>query len=169
MNTLEAIFSRRSVRNFKKKAIDKDTLYTLIKSGMQAPSAMNYQPWHFIITTDKAILREIVNFHPYAEMLLEASAAISVCGDLNIEKSEGYNAVNCSAATQNILLAAHELGLGAVWLGIYPRKKRIKELKRVLKIPEHILPISLIAVGYPAVSKSPINRYRESRVHFEVF
>ncbi len=169
MNTIEAIFSRRSIRKFKDEPINKEDLIFLLKAAMQAPSAKNYQPWHFIITTDKSILREITRFHKYADMLLQAPAAITVCGDLNIESSEGYNAVNCSAATQNILLAAHDKGIGAVWLGIYPREQRIKELKRVLKMPDHILPVSLIALGYSAVEKQPIDRFMKERVHFNTF
>ncbi len=102
-------------------------------------------------------------------MLLHAPAAIAVCGDLRIESSEGYNAVNCSAATQNILLAAHDMGIGAVWLGIYPRENRIEGLKKVLKLPRHILPISLIALGYPDVRKPPVDRFLKDRVHFNGF
>jgi nitroreductase len=92
-----------------------------------------------------------------------------VCGDLNFEKMEGYNAINGAAATQNILLAAHDRGIGAVWLGIYPREERVGELKRILKMPDHIFPISIIALGWPKNKKPPVDRYMEERVQFDTF
>ena len=98
-------------------------------------------------------------------MVYEASLAIVVCGDLKIEKSPDYNAVNCSAATQNILLASHNYGLGAVWLGVYPRKERMEGLSRLLKIPDHVIPISLISIGLPDEEKNAEDRFNSDRVH----
>jgi len=98
-------------------------------------------------------------------MLREASVAILVCGDLSEEKHGGYWIQDCSAATQNILIAAHAKGLGAVWLGIYPRKERIDGMRKLLGIPEHVVPLSLISIGYPAEQKPPANRYNAFKIH----
>ena len=132
---------------------------------MQAPSARNFQPWQFIVTTERNILDKIPKVHPYAEMMYQATLAILVCGDLNLEKSVEYCAVNCSAATQNILLAAHDCGLGAVWLGVYPREERIAGLKKLFNIPDDIIPISLIACGYPDEEFESEDRFKRERIH----
>ena len=132
---------------------------------MQAPSARNFQPWQFIVTTERNILDKIPKVHPYAEMMYQATLAILVCGDLNLEKSVEYCAVNCSAATQNILLAAHDCGLGAVWLGVYPREERIAGLKKLFNIPDDIIPISLIACGYPDEELEAEDRFKRERIH----
>ena len=133
---------------------------------MAAPSANNCQPWHFVVLTEHKILDKIPNFHPYSKMLLEASVAILICIDKKLESADGYGIQDCSAATENILLAAHAKGLGAVWLGIYPREARVIGMRNLLKIPENILPLALISIGYPNESKRPANRFNEARVHY---
>jgi nitroreductase len=133
---------------------------------MQAPSAHNAQLWHFIVITERRILDAVPEFHSYARMLLEAPAAILVCGDFGVEESPEYINQACFAAAQNILLASHTLGLGAVWLGIYPREKRVREIRRLLRLPSRIIPVSLVALGYPAEKKAPADRYQPQRVHF---
>jgi len=136
---------------------------------MFAPSARNTQPWHFIVITDRELLGRIPHIHPYADMCYEISCAILVCGDLNMESLEGYLALNCGAATQNILLAAHDIGLGAVWLGVYPRKERMDPIAELLKIPKNIIPISLVAVGIPEETKEKPERFIEERIHYNVW
>jgi nitroreductase len=163
MEAMEAILTRRSIRKFKADIISEDTISELLKAAMCAPSAHNKQPWHFIVITDREILDIIPEFHPYASMLHEATAAILVCGDTH--DATDFWVQDCSAATQNILLAAHAKGLGAVWLAVYPREDRIQELKNILDLPANITPLSLIALGYPDEKKNPSNRFNISRIH----
>ena len=167
METLKAIFSRRSIRKYSGQAIPYDYIEMILKAAMQAPSARNRQPWQFIVVTDRAILEKLSSAHPYGKMLKEASAAIVVCGDKELEQMESYLLQNCSAATQNLLLAAHDLGLGAVWLGVHPREKRIEALKQILVIPDHIIPVSMISLGYPDEEKTETDRFMADRVHLD--
>ena len=169
MNTIEAIITRRSIRKYKTQLIEKEKVNKLLEAGMYAPSARNEQPWHFLVIDERELLNKIPSVHPYAGMLKEASVAIMVCGDTNIEKSIEYNAINCSAATQNILLAAHDLGLGACWLGVYPREERVKGLVEMFDLPPNIIPISLVSIGYPAEDLAAPNRYIEERVHYNLW
>jgi len=162
---MNSIFARRSIRKYTNQEVSEETVEKLIRAGMAAPSAGNEQPWHFIVIRDRDILCQISNFHPYAQMLKEAACAIVVCGDKTLEKFEGFWVQDCSAATQNILLEAQELGLGAVWLGVYPVKERTEALKKLLEIPDNVTPLSIVSVGYPAESKAPSDRFDPSRIH----
>jgi nitroreductase len=167
MEAYEAILSRRSIRKYQNRPIEDELIERLIRAGMSAPSAHNEQPWHFVVIKDRAILDEIPKFHPYAKMLSEAPVAISVCADHALEKdpTAGYWIQDCSAATQNILLAAHALGLGACWLGIHPREKRKTELRKLLHLPESVEAFSVIALGYPAEDKKPSASFTPDRIH----
>ena len=165
METIKAISTRCSIRKFSSQQVSEELIEIILRAGMQAPSARNYQPWQFVTTTERNILDKIPKVHPYAEMMYQATLSILVCGDLGIEKSVGYCAINCSAATQNMLLAAHDLGLGAVWLGVCPREERIAAMKKLFNIPDGILPISLIACGYPAEEIASEDRFKPERVH----
>jgi nitroreductase len=149
---MDAIFKRRSIRQYLDKKVSKEDIIDIIKAGMAAPSARNQQPRHFIVIDDKAVLAEIPKVHPHAKMLLEAPAAILVCADPTREnKSKGYWQQDCAAAVENILIAIASKDLGGCWLGIYPRDDRVEGLRVLLNIPEHIIPFALIALGYPAV------------------
>ena len=165
MDALEAILSRRSVRRYTQESIPEETLRGLLEAAMSAPSAGNGQPWHFIVIKDRRILNEIPKFHPYSHMIKEAPVAILVCGDLKLE-SKGFWVQDCSAATQNLLLAAHAKGLGAVWLGVYPLEERIRGFRKLLNLPEEIMPLALISIGYPAEKALRANRYDPSKVHY---
>jgi nitroreductase len=165
MDLLEAIYTRRSIRQFTDQPIPEEQLEEILKTAMQAPSARNFQPWHFVVIDDRDLLKEVPKFHPYASMLETAPLTIAVCGDFTLEKSIEYIALDCAAATQNMLLAVHGLGLGAVWLGIYPREKRIEGLKKLLHLPQQIIPISLVALGHPAEHHPSVSRYQPSRIH----
>ena len=165
MDTIKAIMERRSIRRFEERGIEEAKIETLLRAAMQAPSGHNRQPWHFIVVTDRKLLSAIPEFHPYAKMLHQAPAAIAVCGDTRIEESLEYINTDCSAATENLLLAVHELGLGAVWLGIYPREERVEGLRRLLGLPGNIIPIALVAMGYAAEKREPEDRYQQQRVH----
>ncbi|HPR63112.1 MAG TPA: nitroreductase family protein [Thermoanaerobaculia bacterium] len=164
MQSIEWIFSRRSIRHFKPEVIDDKILTLLVKCAMYAPSAGNQRPWCYLVITDRALLDQIPLVHPYAAMLKEASAAILVCGDPERQKHSGYWVQDCSAATQNILLGAHSLGLGSVWLGVHPRTEREEALRKLFSIPEPIIPFSLVALGYPATSPENPDRYEGDRI-----
>ena len=167
METLKAIFTRRSIRKYSGNEVTDEQLELLLRSAMQAPSARNKQPWHFIVIKDRGMLKELATAHPYGEMLQQAGAAIVICGDRTIEETESYLLQNCSAATQNLLLAAHDLGLGAVWLGLHPREDRISSLKAILKFPDHILPVSMISLGQPNEVREDQDRYLVDRIHID--
>ena len=139
----------------------------IIKSGMYAPSAVNKQPWHFLVFNDLAIIDQIALLHPNAQMIKQAAKAILICGDEKLAHAPGYLACDCSAATQNMLLTAHALGLGAVWVGIYPREERMKGIARIFNLLEGIVPFSIISLGYPDEVKEVPNRYKADRIHYE--
>jgi len=167
MEALTAILSRRSIRKFTAESIGDETIEHLLRAGCAAPSAHNEQPWHFIVIRDRVILDEIPRIHPYAQMLKQAPVALAVCADHKLEKDKAadYWVQDCAAATQNILLAAHALGLGACWLGIHPRMKRKEAISKLLNLPEHVSPFCLIALGYPAEKKEPSDRFNSERMH----
>jgi len=159
------IFKRRSIRRYKPIPVSSEDIKALLEAGMAAPSANNMKPWHFIVITERERLNKLSEIHPYAEMLREATLCIAVCGDPKI--SPKYWVQDCSAATENILIAAANLGLGAVWLGCHPREERKKPIKEFLGIPQDIEILSLIAVGHPAEEKEPRTQFNPSRVHYE--
>lgn len=165
MDAMHAILTRRSIRQYTPAPIDDDIIQEILRAGMSAPSAGNEQPWHFIVIRERHLLNQIPTFHPYAAMLNQATIAILVCGDTSLEKHRGFWVQDCSAATENMLIAIRAMELGAVWLGIFPRKERMEGLRRLLDIPEHIIPFALIPIGYPAETKPPANRFDPSRVH----
>jgi nitroreductase len=167
MDAIEAILTRRSIRRYTKKSLPDSLIRKILEAGMSAPSAGNEQPWQFILIRDQGILNQIPSFHNHAEMLKQAAAGIVVCCDKQLEKHTGMGIQSCSAATQNMLLAVHAQGWGGVWLGIYPREERINGLKELLHIPDHVVPISLVSIGYPAEHKPRAERFKESRIHYD--
>jgi len=165
MDAVEAIMTRRSIRKYKTEPVSDELMKRILSAAMAAPTAGNQQEWEFIVITDRKILDAIPDVHPYSRMLLEAPAAILVCGNLQTEMKEGYYPQDCAAATQNILLAAHALGLGSVWLGVHPREERVAGIRKLLGIPDHVVPVALVAIGHPAESHPGIDRYDEKKVH----
>lgn len=163
---MDTILSRRSIRKYTSQPVSEEIIKELLEAAMSAPSAGNQQPWHFVVINDRHVLDDVPTVHPYSQMMKEASAAILVCADLQLDKHKGYWVQDCSAATENILIAAQAKGLGAVWLGVYPREDRVNGLKKLLNIPENVIPLSLIPVGHPAEHKPPANRFNSSRVHY---
>jgi nitroreductase len=164
---MEVIFSRRSIRAYTQEPIPEPMVEKLLRAGMSAPSAGNQQPWHFVVLKDRQVLDQVPHFHPHAEMILQAPMAIVVCGDLSLETHKGMWMLDCSNATENILLAAHALGLGAVWCALYPREERMEGMRRLLNLPKQIIPLSLVPIGYPAEEKPAVDRYQETRVHYD--
>ncbi len=167
MDVFEAIFGRRSIRRYTDEKITEDEIKILLKAAMYAPSAVDKRPWHFIVFRDKQTMQQIVAAHPNAKMLNQADTAILVCWDELLQHDTGYGPVDCAAATQNILLAAHGLGLGAVWVGIYPRIHRIEALHKIFNLPDHVKPFSVISLGHPAEQKPFPDRFNEKRIHAE--
>jgi nitroreductase len=163
---MDTILNRRSIRKYKDIKVPDELIHSLLKCGMAAPSAGNQQPWEFIILRDKEIFKKITEVHPYAQMLLNADVAIVVCGDESKERYKGFWVQDCSAATENILLAAQDKGLGAVWLGVYPLADRIQGVKEILNLPDSVIPLSIIPIGHPDEHKDPANRYDKTRIHY---
>lgn len=163
MDALEAIFTRRSIRAYTSEPVSEEDLKVILEAGMNAPSANNRQPWHFIVVDDRSKLNAIMDVHPYSKMLAEAPLAIVVCGDTKV--SRDYWQQDCAAATENIMLAARALGLGTVWLGVYPRKDRVEGISRIFQLPDHISPLAVVAVGHPAEEKGRVDRWQEEKVH----
>lgn len=161
---METIFKRRSIRKYTDEPVSEDSILSFIKAGMNAPSAGNEQPWYFVIIDDREILNRIADFHPYAQMLRHAPAAILVCGDPSMEKHEGYWVQDCSAATENILLEITSQNYGGVWIGVFPREERVEALRELLNIPGNIVPFSLIGLGNPAEHKEPNNKFNNDRI-----
>ncbi len=143
---------------------DMSRLQDLLRHRDPCVSARNQQPWQFVVIDDQTTLAEIPKFMPNAPMAGSAPLAILVCGDLNLEKSEGYWVVDCAAAVENMLLAAHALGLGAVWTGVYPREARMEGLRQLVGLPQNVMAHSLVVVGHTAEQVQPENRYRPERV-----
>jgi nitroreductase len=165
MDTLQAIRTRRSIRVYQNKSIPQESVEQLMTAAMYAPSAGNAQPWEFMVITDRTILKQIPTVHPHAPMAEQAPLAILVCGDPSKEKCPGNWPLDCAAAVQNLLLAAHALGLGGVWTGVYPNQGTMAGLGRLLGLPSGIMAHTLIVLGYPAEQPTTENRYNPSRVH----
>ncbi len=167
MEAYEAILTRRSIRTYTGQPVAEEMIHKLLVAAMSAPSAGNQQPWQFVVTTERSLLDALADLLPFGKMLKQAPLAITVCGDAKGSPREGYWVQDCSAATENLLLAAHALGLGGVWLGVYPREERVAGVRQILGIPEHITPLCVVAVGHPAEPAGPADRYRPERVHRE--
>jgi nitroreductase len=166
---LNFVFQRRSVRAYQDREVDPRMVRDLLEAGMSAPSAVAKDPWHFIVVREAETKARLVDQLPNGRMLTSAPIGLVVCGDLARAHNQSLSFLlqDCSAAIENILLAAHALGLGAVWLGIHPREHRIEHVRRVLGIPEGIVPVSAIALGWPAEFPEPRTRYRDDAVHRE--
>ncbi len=166
---LQFIFQRRSIRRYTRANISASILQDLLKAAMAAPSACAKDPWHFIVIHNRETLGKMADGMPNGQMLREAGAAIAVCGDLERvhDGQLSYLLQDCSAAIENMLMAATALGLGACWLGAHPREDRLSHLRAVLGIPDSILPVSVVALGWPAEDKVARTRYDATRIHLE--
>lgn len=166
---LSIILSRLSVRHFTGNPVSSKDLEKVLKAGMSAPSAVNTQPWAFIVVTKRELLNLLCQGLPYAKMLDKAGAAIVVCGVPNKDKNFALKfwVMDCCAATENILLAVHSLGLGAVWTAVYPDEEKIKLVKEVLKIPRKIIPLNVIPIGVPVGDERPKDKFKKENIHRE--
>jgi nitroreductase len=171
MEAYEAITTRHSVRKYTEQAVSDDVLKELLTAAMNGPSAVNQRPWQFIVVTDKAQLEALAGAIKTGRYLKNAALAIVVCGDLQLEKAKGYWVQDCSIASQNILLAAHAKDLGAVWVGGgVPHEDRVAAVSKILGLPEHVIPLNVISIGYSAAEeRTAKDRYDESRVHYNTW
>ena len=165
MELFEALHTRRSIRAFTDQPISEADLETILRAAMDAPSAVNAQPWHFVVITDRALLDAIPDVHPHAAMCRTAQAAIVSVAEIALEKAPGNWMVDCSAAVENLLLAARGLGIGSVWCGLYPRQERMAPMAALLGLPEGFLPHALVPLGYPAQEFKRVERFKPERIH----
>lgn len=165
-NTLDTIFDRRSVRKYLDKSVNPDLVEEVLKAGLFAPSGYNRQPWEFVVFNDKEIVQEIRTMHPYATSLATAPVCIMVCGDTEKELAKGFYQVDCSAAIENMLLAAKALGLDTCWMGIYPWEEVMENFSTRFALPQNIKPFALIALGYGAENQERPVRNNNQKIHY---
>jgi nitroreductase len=163
----DPVLRRCSIRKYTDQPVSDEHVEHLLRAAMAAPSAGNQQPWQFIVIRDRGVLAAIPEVHPYASMVPDAQLAILICGDRDKERWPQYWEQDCAAATENLLIAAAQLGLGAVWLGVHPLEERADGLRSLLCTPRAITPFSLVPVGWPAEYKEPSDRYEPDRVHLD--
>ncbi len=168
-DAITVIHERKSVRNFTGEQVKKEDLETIVKAGMAAPTAVNMQPWAFIIVTERAVLDSLNNALPYAKMLGKAGAAIIVCAipEKAFNSKTEYAIIDSSLTGENILLATEALGLGAVWTAVYPDNDRIKSVRAILKIPDKIIPLNVIPVGKPTGEDKPKDKWKPENIHWQ--
>ncbi len=164
---MEAILTRRSVRKYTDRPVPDALVTDLLRAAMAAPSAQNQQPWQFVVVRNRALLESLASAHQYSGMTRDAQLAVIVCGDLSRERSPGFWVQDCAAATENLLIAANAAGLGAVWTGTYPREDRVAKVRAILGLPEHIIPLAVIPIGYPAEHPAPADRFDPARIHVD--
>ncbi len=167
---LHNILQRKSVRAYTDRAVSHEQLDTLIRAAMAAPTGRDMRPWHFIVLEGRHQLSPLAEQLPYAKMLAEAQAAVVVCGDMSVTDKEGNPSRNwtfdCSAATENLLLQAEAMGLGAVWTGVYPYDERLEAVKQALHLPDHLIPLNVIPIGYPKGDPQPKDKYDPAKVEY---
>ncbi|MBI4880183.1 MAG: nitroreductase family protein [Planctomycetes bacterium] len=166
---MEPMVSCCTIREFTEEQIPAETLLLLVAAAMAAPSAGDERPWHFVIIRSPAQRERILDVLPEAEMLARAPAAILSCGDLTLQKHVGFWEQACAAATENILIEAERLGLGAIWQGIHPLQGRVRRMRAMLHIPPHVVPFALVVLGRPAQARQPQNRFDPARVHYDAW
>ena len=168
-DALDVIMTRASVRSYTDQPVEKDKVEKMLKAAMAAPTARNQQPWAFIVVDSREILDELAETLPHAKMAAQAPLAIVACGDLTKSLSgiaQEYWVQDVSAAIENLLLAAHAMELGAVWTGVYPIPERVNDVVQVLSLPEHIIPLAVIPIGYPAGEVQPKDKWKPENVRY---
>jgi len=169
VETIEAILARRSIRKFSADPVAEEDLELLLRAAMAAPSAFNERPWHFVVVRDASTRARLSQISEWSGPMAGAQVGVVVCGDTEALRRPGtvYWIFDCAAALENMLVAAVGRGLGAVWLGIHPTPERIDAVRELLALPEHVEPLGMVALGWPAENKPPAERYDESRIHSE--
>ena len=169
MELFEALHTRRSIRQYDEKEIPNEIIKKILSAAMMAPSTADARTWHFVLVTDPKIKAQIKDVHPYVGMVTKSPLSILICGDLSKEKFKGFWPQDCSAAMQNLLLAAHGLGLGAVWTGIYPIEERVEKFRNIFSFPEDIIPFGLAVMGWPGQVIDSKERYDERLIHLNTW
>ncbi|MFW5490558.1 MAG: nitroreductase family protein [Desulfovibrio sp.] len=167
MDTLEAIHTRRSIRKYQDRDVSEELITELLSAAMSAPSAGNAQTWQFVVVRDQGQRQAVAEINQYAAMAPKAPVGVLVCGDLGKEKYPGYWVQDCAAAVQTLLLAAHAKGLGAVWTGIYPTQDRVEKFSVQFNLPENVIPLAYVVLGYPDQDLKPQDRYDAANVHYD--
>jgi len=167
MDAMTAIRTRRSVRSFTNEDVSEEQVRALLGAAMSAPSAGNEQPWEFVVVRNKATLGKVGAINRFAQYAASAPLGVLACGNLHWERHKGYWIEDVSAACQNMLLAAHAIGLGAVWTGIYPQTERVEAFRQLVALPEYVVPMALIVVGHPKATPEPEDRFDAARIHRE--
>lgn len=165
METFNAIFARRSIRKYQNKALEAEKLTKILEAAMAAPTARNKQPWRFITVQSEEGKNRIMAAHPYSLMLKTAPCAVIVCAD-KAEATDFFQQ-DCAAAIQNMLLSATDLGLGSVWLGVYPNEERTNGICKAFNLPENIIPVGIVVLGYADETKGRENRFDAAKIHKE--
>lgn len=167
---MQNILSRKSVRTYTDQPVSRAQIDTLLRAAMAAPTGRDMRPWKFIVVDDKEMLKTLAGRLPYAKMLPEAQAAVLICGDLSVTDDKGNPSTNwmfdCSAATENLLLAAESMGLGAVWTAVYPYDERLRHVMEVMQLPDYIVPLNVIPIGYPKGNPQPKDKYDADNIHY---
>jgi nitroreductase len=168
-DAITVIHNRKSVRNFTGEGVTAEQLDILLRAGMCAPTAVNMQPWAFVVVTNRSTLDSLANGLPFAKMLYKAGAAIIVCAipEKAYDQRKEYAIIDCSLASENILLAAEAIGLGAVWTAAYPYDDRAGHVRKVLNIPQEIIPLNVIPIGHPTGEDQPKDKYKPENIHYE--
>ena len=171
-SAINNIMTRTSIRQYTDEPVSKADIETMLRAGMAAPTAVNRQPWHFVVINSKVKLAELAGDNPRGGMLKKAPLAIVVCGNMDKAlpgQGRGFWVQDCSAATENILLAANAIGLGAVWTGLYPDENRAAAVAKVLKLPETYIPLCTIVIGHPAEQPAPKDKWKPENVSYNEF
>jgi nitroreductase len=165
---LENIHNRKSVRQFTAEPVSDADIESMLRAAMAAPTAVNYQPWRFVVITERADLDAMAEVLPYAKMLKQAPLAVAVCGETTWfdGNEDPYWQQDCSAAVQNLLLAAEALGLGAVWTGVYPDPQRSADLSRFLGLPSTVQPLCAIPIGHHDGTTQPKDKWKPENIHY---
>lgn len=171
---IDCIMTRTSVRAYTDKKADEKTIETILKAGMAAPTAANQQAWNFVVITEDSLKNRIAESFEYTKMVKDCAFAVVVCGNMkklfegDMEKG-GFWVQDCSAASENMLLAAHALGLGGVWCGIYPLDDRVEKLSEILNLPPSLTPLNILSFGYPQQDAAPKNKWQRHKIHFNAY
>ena len=169
METFEALMTRRSIRKYEDRPVPPELVEEILRAAMAAPTAGNGQPWEFVVITDRKLMAELAEIHENGSMIKDAPLGILVCGNLDRDVYQGFWVQDCSAAIENLLLAAHALGLGAVWTAVYPLGDRPAVFAQKLHLPEQVVPLALIPIGWPGETLPPEDRYDPAKVHRNVW
>lgn len=171
---LECIMTRASVRKYKPETVNDSVMTKVLKAGMAAPTAANQQAWHFVVITNQALKDSITDAFQWTKMVRDCAFAVVVCGDMSRlfegdREDGGFWTLDCSAASENMLLAAHALGLGGVWCGIYPEEDRMSRLSAILNLPPNLRPLNILSFGYPETTVAPKQKWDPEKVSYNRF